>query len=99
MAGTRFCATGLSGSAQNGNGNNPEESAVATKKVLKALEKVFAAEIEGRLPFQSKALIYLDLQDEGLVQPMERTFGGRHPVIVKGWQLTHVGRLAYCSAC
>lgn len=71
---------------------------MATKKVLGALERVFAAEIEGRLPFQSKALIYLDLCDDGLVEPMERTFGGRYPVIVKGWQLTHAGRIVYCSA-
>lgn len=72
---------------------------MATKKVLKALERVFAAEIEDRLPFQSKALIYLDLYDEGLVQPMERTFGGRFPIIAKGWQLTHAGRITYCGSC
>jgi hypothetical protein len=74
---------------------------MTTKKNLKALERVFAAEIEDRLPFQSKALVYLDLCDEGLVQPMERTFaGGRFgAIIVKGWQLTHVGRLVYCMSC
>jgi len=70
-----------------------------TKKTIKALESVFEAEIEDRLPFQSKALIYLDLCDDGLVAPMERTFGGRFPVIVKGWQLTHAGRFVYCSSC
>lgn len=72
---------------------------MATKKVLKALERVFAAEIEDRLPFQSKALIYLDLCDDGMVQPMERTFYGRFPMTVKGWELTHAGRITYCSAC
>jgi hypothetical protein len=72
---------------------------MATKKVLRALERVFAAEVEGRLPFQSKAPIYLDLCDEGMVEPMERTFGGRSPVIVKGWQLTHAGRITYCGSC
>jgi hypothetical protein len=73
---------------------------MATKKVLKALERVFAAEIKGRLPFQSKALVYLDLCDEGLVQPMETHFADRYGAItVKGWQLTHVGRLVYCSSC
>lgn len=70
-----------------------------TKKKLVALERVYAAEIEDRLPFQSKALIYLDLCDEGLLAPMERTFGGRFPVVVKGWQLTHAGRIAYCASC
>lgn len=72
---------------------------MATKKVIAALERVFAAEINDRLPFQSRALIYLDLSDDGLVAPMERTFGGRFPVTVKGWQLTHAGRLLYCSSC
>lgn len=71
---------------------------MATKKVLGALERVFAAEVENRLPFQSKALIYLDLCDQGLVEPMERTFGGRFPIVAKGWQLTHAGRIIYCSA-
>lgn len=70
-----------------------------TKKILNALERVFAAEIEGRLPFQSKALVYLDLQDKGLVEPMQRTFGGRFPVTVSGWQLTELGRILYCSSC
>lgn len=66
---------------------------------MKALEKVFAAEVEGRLPFQSKATIYQRLNDEGLIEPMERQFGGRFPVVVSGWQLTHAGRLMYCSSC
>ena len=46
--------------------------AQATKKMLKALEKVFAAEIEGRLPFQSKALLFLDLCDAGLTSIASR---------------------------
>lgn len=73
---------------------------MVTKKVLRALEKVFAAEIEGRLPYQSKALLFLDLCDDGLVQPMERSFRDRWgAVTVKGWQLTHAGRFLYCSSC
>lgn len=72
---------------------------MASKKVLSALERVFAAETAGHLPFQSKALIYLDLCDEGLVEPMERAFSGRFPIIVKGYQLTHAGRLLYCASC
>jgi hypothetical protein len=74
---------------------------MTTKKVLKALERVFAAETEGRLPFQSKALIYLDLCDDGLVQPMESHFGGDRfgAITVKGWQLTHSGRILYCCSC
>ena len=70
-----------------------------SQKTLKALEKVFGAEIENRLPFQSKAKIYRELCDQGLLEPMERTFGGRLPVTVSGYQLTHAGRLAYCISC
>ena len=72
---------------------------MATKKVIDALEKVFAAEIEARLPFQSKAKIYREMESDGLVAPMERKFGGQFPVTVTGWQLTHAGRFIYCSSC
>ncbi len=67
---------------------------------LKALEKVFVAEIEGRLPFQSKAAVYKRLRQQGLVDDMQRTFGsGWSAVTVRGYALTHAGRLLYCSQC
>jgi hypothetical protein len=70
------------------------------KAELAALEKVFAAEIEGRLPFQSKAKIFRTLCDEGYLEPMERNFGhDRFGIIVHGYQLSHAGRLAYCLSC
>lgn len=73
---------------------------MATKHQLAALEKVFAAEIDGQLPFQSKAKIFQKLADEGLLAPMNRTFGtGWSAIKVTGWQLTHAGRLLYCSTC
>lgn len=72
----------------------------APKKVLSALEKVFAAEIEGRLPFQSKAAVYRDLLAAGLVAPMQRRFrSGWSAVTVDGYELTHAGRYLYCSNC
>lgn len=76
-----------------------------TKAKLVALEKVFANEIDGalndgtRLPFQSKAKIYKQLADEGLLYWNEVTLSSRFPVIVKGWELTPLGHLAYCSNC
>lgn len=72
-----------------------------SKATLNALERVFAAEIEGRLPFQSKARLYQRLADEGLVEPMERKFAGDRfgAITVSGWQLTHAGRLLYCMSC
>ena len=75
------------------------ENATFPKKTLAALEKVFVAEIENRLPFQSRAKVYERLCDEGLLAPMQRVFGAsdRFPVTVSGYQLTHAGRIVYCS--
>lgn len=74
---------------------------MSTRKTLAALEKVFAAEINGRLPFQSDAAIYRVLCEEGLLAPMQKTFGslGRFPVVSTGYQLTHAGRIMYCESC
>lgn len=73
---------------------------MATKAELNALEKVFAAEIEGRLPFQSKARVFRQLEEDGLLEPMVRIVGNdRFRVTVTGYQLTHAGRFLYCSSC
>lgn len=70
------------------------------KAKLRALEKVFAAEVENRLPFQSKAKLFRQLCDDGLLEPMQRKFGsGAFAVVINGYQLTHAGRFAYCSTC
>lgn len=72
----------------------------ATKAELAALEKVFDAEINGRLPFQSKARIYQTLCNEGLLAPMRRLIGtGPFAVMVAGYELTHAGRFLYCASC
>lgn len=69
------------------------------KKVLTALEKVFVAEINGQLPFQSKANIFRDLLAAGLVASMQRKIGtGWSAITVAGYELTHAGRLLYCSS-
>lgn len=73
---------------------------MATKQTMSALEKVFAAEIEGRLPFQSKSRIFQKLADDGLLEPMERRSGtGWSAVTVTGWKLTQAGHFLYCSNC
>lgn len=71
------------------------------KRHHNALERVFAAEIEGRLPLQSKARVYEELERLGYVKLDTETmwrdrFGG---VSVSGWYLTQLGRLAYCMEC
>ena len=65
---------------------------------LKWLEKVWMAEVENRLPFQTKSAIMKRLQADGLVERLKITLGGWPPVTVDGWQLTHAGRFYYCSA-
>ena len=77
-----------------------DEEGGVTKAELKALEKVFAAEIDNRLPFQSKANIFQSLCDDGYLEPMARNFGhDRFGITVHGYQLTHLGRLTYCASC
>lgn len=67
--------------------------------LIKQLEKLFAAEVEGRLPFQTKAKWIYKLSDEGYVQAMTTRLGGQFPLRIDGWQLTHLGRLTYCESC
>lgn len=64
---------------------------------IKWLEKVWIAEIEDRLPFQSKAAIMKRMEADNLVCQMSVKMGGRFPVTVNGWQLTHLGRFFYCD--
>ena len=72
-----------------------------TKTRMKMLERAFAAEVEDRLPFQSRSLLAHKLAEEGYLQPMEVSFKPDRfgPIVVKGWQLTHAGRITYCQSC
>ncbi|HBN8097954.1 TPA: hypothetical protein QBQ37_005126 [Pseudomonas aeruginosa] len=66
------------------------------KRELQVLENVFVAEIEGRLPFQTKSKIAQDLAERGFLQRGSRMIGR---VEVSGYYLTHAGRYAYCASC
>lgn len=72
-----------------------------TKRDLKMLERIFTAEIEGHLPFQSKSKQMTELHEAGMIEPMTRTFGRDRfgAIEATGWTLTHAGRLAYCESC
>lgn len=73
---------------------------VMNKREISALESVYGAEIQNRLPFQSRARIYKALEAKGMVERYTRTFGkGPFGVRVEGWSLTHLGRLEYCATC
>lgn len=71
-------------------------------KEKKVLERIFAAEIENRLPAQfakSRNLTLDMLEDRGMIVKLEMTLGGRFPVRIEGWGLTNYGRIVYCGSC
>lgn len=77
------------------------ETPTLPKYQLQALEKIFAAEIEGHLPFQSTASVYKKLEADGLVRFGKETLSSDclGAITVEGWYLTHAGRLMYCMSC
>lgn len=72
-----------------------------TAKHLKILERIFVAEINNKLPFQFPRREPKELPDlitEGYILTYEITLGGGFLVLVRGYQLSHLGRLTYCSS-
>lgn len=74
------------------------------KRMLKMLERAFDAEIGAAFSngvdiFQTKSKLANELVEEGYLIEAEMTLHGRVPVTVKGYRLTHLGRLTYCSTC
>jgi len=66
------------------------------KRELQMLENVFWAEVQDRLPFQTKSKVAHDLAERGYLQHGTRMFGR---VEVSGYYLTHAGRITYCASC
>lgn len=69
-----------------------------TKTKFNALEKVFAAEIAGRM-HQSRAKVFSDLATSRDVDSVSQTLPGRFPVKITGCMLTHRGRMTFCEEC
>lgn len=67
-----------------------------TRRQLAFVEQLFAAEIDGRLPVQSKARKLIESLGD-LVLFIERTLPGRFPVVVSGYMLSQRGHIAYCE--
>lgn len=76
------------------------------KKELALLEKAYEAEIDYALggcfthiiqPKKTKTL--QKLVDDGKLERAETVLGGRFPVVISGYVLTHFGRLSYCASC
>lgn len=77
-----------------------------TKKKLAILEKCFAAEIDAAINNRISPLCQLrdskivrELAEEGMIEASEQTLGGKLPVRIKGYVLTHRGHFAYCDSC
>lgn len=74
-----------------------------TKPVLRVLERIFAAEVEGRAPLYMHGSMALKrAMDEGLVEKIQWQHDpkdGLPPVRLTGYELTHRGRYAYGCAC
>ncbi|EMC7876530.1 hypothetical protein VLI38_002165 [Enterobacter roggenkampii] len=67
------------------------------KKQISILEKAWMAEIDNDIPIiQSKSKIAAQLADEGYLEWKEATLGGAIPIVIRGYQITHAGILAYC---
>ena len=67
-----------------------------TKAEMQMLEKVWLAEVENRLPFQTKSKVAQKLVDDGMLQPDVTTISG---IKIEGFALTHAGRFTYCNSC
>ncbi|AZF37720.1 hypothetical protein C4J88_2940 [Pseudomonas sp. R4-39-08] len=64
------------------------------KSVFNMLEKVFAAEVENRLPYQTKSKLAVEMEEFGYLE-----LGSERMGTVSGYYLTNAGRLAYCEEC
>jgi hypothetical protein len=71
------------------------------KQELAILERAFDAEVTSALQggphvMQSRSKVARKLCDEGFLEEGAWKSG---PVIVRGYVLTHAGRMAYCMTC
>jgi hypothetical protein len=76
-----------------------------SKAMLKMLERAYEAEIESALTKVSDLIqpknkkLADELVADGYLEEGQYTIPGRFPVTIKGYRLTHLGRITYCSTC
>lgn len=75
-----------------------------TKPERKILERAHAAEVRAALTgslhlLRTRSKLAEKLARDGFLHKTTVTLGGRFPVTVSGYELTHAGRFAYCSGC
>lgn len=74
------------------------------KRELSILEKAFSAENNagsrnGMHLIQTRAKLAEKLVDDGYLAHRTVVLGVLYPVTIKGYELTHAGRLTYCASC
>lgn len=75
------------------------------KAELRILEQAFEREIDAALTrgklhlLQTRSKLAEKLADEGYLSRAKVTIMGYPPVIVSGFELTHLGRMTYCATC
>lgn len=72
------------------------------KRKLAILEKAFEAEINIDSPIRiitTKSKLAQNLCADGYLQKETARIGGRVPVIISGYSLTHLGRITFCESC
>ena len=70
-----------------------------TKAEIDFLERVFAAEIDGRL-YQTKSKLAKRMEEEGYIVEVHKHIGNDRfgEIVVKGYNLTLLGNFTYCSS-
>jgi hypothetical protein len=71
------------------------------KQELAILERTFTLEIDSALnkgPYllQTKSKVAAKMAQEGYLEAAQEVF---HGVVLKGYRLTHLGRMTYCESC
>ncbi|MGJ8524276.1 hypothetical protein R84981_003001 [Carnimonas sp. R-84981] len=70
------------------------------KRQLAVLERVFTDEVNrSKYPTYIKSKVAQQLCEDGYLGEVSVTLPGAIPVVIKGYQLTHAGRFAYCDSC
>lgn len=76
-----------------------------SKRELAILEKAFQLEFQAGLGsvithvLQTKSKLAKDLADRGMLTECTVKLGGRFPMQIHGYELTHLGRMTYGESC
>lgn len=76
------------------------------KQQISILERAYVAEVNGALSgsgldiLQTKSKVAAKLAEEGYLEKVEHIINeGVITIYIKGYRLTHLGRMTYCATC